>query len=104
MLWTLVAVTGLLYLALTLVCFVPPKLINLPVGAERRAAAIPVAFAMVGWLKAETMWIFAALIWTTIAVAQGRSQGLTVWFAPTVLVVVLGTVAFHIWQMTRRSG
>jgi uncharacterized membrane protein len=100
-LWTLVGVACSVYLAMTLFRFLPAKAISLPVPAERRAAAMPVAFAMVGWMKAEMAWIFAVVTWSLVAVAQGRSKGLSPWFTPALLVTVSGTVAYYFWQMTR---
>ena len=100
-LWLLAGVTCVLYLMLTLVRFLPQSLINLPVGPDRRAAAMPIAMEMIDWLKAEMVWIFAALIWAVVAVAQGRNAGLSVWFLPVTLVAVFGTIAFYIVRMMR---
>jgi uncharacterized membrane protein len=103
-LWTLVGVACGVYLVMTLFRFLPAKAISLPVPAERRVAAMPIAFAMVGWMKAEMAWIFAADTWFLVAVAQGHCKGLIPWFTPVVLVTLSGTVAYYFWQMTRIEG
>ena len=57
-LWALVGVTCFLYAVLSLVRFLPPKLMNVPVTEEHRAAAIPISLEMVGWVKAEITCMF----------------------------------------------
>jgi uncharacterized membrane protein len=95
-LWHLVGVTCALYLMLTLLRFLPPSLINLPVGPDRRAAAMPIAMATIGWIKAEIAWTFALSIWTIVALAQGRIEAMSAWFLPATLIVIFGTIAYYL--------
>ena len=103
-LWVLVGLVCVLYVSLSLMHFLPANLINVPVAAEQRAEAIPIAMEMVGWLKAETTCMFAFILWSVVSVAQERSQGLGAWFLPVTLVVILGTIAFYLMQMMRLGG
>ena len=98
-LWMVAGVACALYAGMTLLGLLPASMINVPVSPERRAAAVPMAMEMVGWLKAEMVWIFAALCAAMVRVGLGRDDGLSIWFLPVVLGVVLGTVVFYLWRM-----
>jgi len=98
-LWFLVGITCLVYLGMTMIPFAPKGSFNLPVSAEHRTAAIPLALDMVAWLKAELTWIFAAITWATVVVAQGRSKGITQWFIPLAIGVVFATSLYYIARM-----
>jgi len=100
-LWALVGVTCFLYAVLSLVRFLPPKLMNVPVTEEHRAAAIPISLEMVGWVKAEITCMLAYIVWSAVAVVQGHSQGLGVWFLPVTLVTIFGTSLFYTLRMRR---
>lgn len=100
-LWALVGVTCFLYAMLSLVRFLPTSLMNVPVGEEQRATAIPICFDMIGWLKAEIMCMFAFIVWTAVAVVQGRSQGLGGWFLPVTMIAIFGTVVFYLVRIRR---
>jgi hypothetical protein len=54
---------------------------------------------MVAWLKAELTWIFAAITWATVVVAQGHSKGMTDWFIPLAVGVVFATSIYYIARM-----
>jgi uncharacterized membrane protein len=98
-LWALVGIACVLYLGFTLVRFIPAKFINVPVRAEQRAAAIPVALEMLAWLKAETACIFAYIIVSIVSIAQARSLGLSPWFMPLTMIVLFATIAFYLTRM-----
>ena len=98
-LWMVAGVACALYAGMTLLGLLPASMINVPVSPERRAAAVPMAMEMVGWLKAEMVWIFAWLCAAMVRMGQGRGNGLSIWFLPVVLVVVFGTVALYLWRM-----
>jgi uncharacterized membrane protein len=100
-LWMLVAVACFLYVVLTLVRFLPSSLINVPVAQEQRAAAIPISLEMIEWVKAETICMFAFIVWTAVAVVQGRSLGLGAWFLPVTLLAIFGTIAFYLTRIMR---
>jgi uncharacterized membrane protein len=103
-LWLIVGLSCVLYAVLSLVRFLPTSLINVPVAQEQRAAAIPISFEMIAWLKAEVMCMFAFLTWTVVGVVEGRGQGLGVWFLPVTMVVIFGTIAFYLVRMLRLKG
>jgi uncharacterized membrane protein len=103
-LWALVGVACFLYAMLSLVRFLPPSAMNMPVAQEQRAAALPMTLEMIEWVKAETICMFAYIVWTAVGVAQGRSLGLGAWFLPLTLVVIFGTIAFYMVRMRRLKG
>jgi uncharacterized membrane protein len=98
-LWMMPGLVFILYIVMTLVPLISPSMIHLPVSAEKREAAAPIAMEMVGWLKAEIVWTFAILCVTMVRVGMGRTQGLGPWFAPVELVIVFGTVGFYLWRI-----
>ena len=102
-LWFLVGITCLVYLGLTMIPFAPKGSFRLPISPKLRAAAVPLALDMVAWLKAELTWIFAAITWSTVVVAQGRSRGMTEWFIPLAMGVVIVTVLYYIARMLALS-
>jgi uncharacterized membrane protein len=102
-LWFLVGITCLVYLGMTMIRFAPSSSFSVPVSPELRATAIPIALDMVAWLKAELTWIFAAITWSMVVVAQGRSKGMTEWFIPLAVGVVLATALYYIARMMRLS-
>jgi hypothetical protein len=100
-LWIIVGLACFLYAVLSLMRFLPPKLMNVPVSEEHRAAAIPISLEMVGWIKAEITFMFAYIVWSAVAVVQGQSQGLGAWFLPVTLVAIIGTSLFYSLRMIR---
>jgi len=76
---------------------------NLPpwVTPEQRAQVLPSALATLGWLKAEVMWIFAWMAWTTVGVALGFSTGLGAAFLPVSLLIVGLTLAGLLRNLAR---
>jgi len=100
-LWLFVAITCVVYLGMTLIRFAPQSSFSVPVNRVQRAAAIPIALDMVAWLKAEITWLFAAVTWSIVAVAQGRSKGLSEWFTPVSQLCIFGTALVYIVRMMR---
>lgn len=90
--WTLPCVAVFLYLLLTLTCR-HPELASLPasITEEQRGIARPQIIELLGWVRAEVMWMFAWLTWTTVQVALGRSSGLSAAFGPVTLGSILLT-------------
>ena len=86
---------------LTLVSFAMESRISLPVRSAGRAATVPVAMEMLGWLKVETIWIAAVLCAMMVRIGLGQAHGLGLWFVPVELSVVFGTAGFYMWRMTR---
>jgi len=103
-LWFLVVITCLVYLGLTMIPFAPKGSFSLPVSPQLREASFPLALDMVAWLKAELTWIFAAITWSMVVVAQGRSKGMTPWFTPLAFGVVFATVLYYIARMLALSA
>ncbi len=64
---------------------------------------MPLGTAVVGWLKAEVLWIFAWLMLTTVQIALGRSSGLSAAFLPVSLGVVAITVGFFWRRMLKEA-
>jgi uncharacterized membrane protein len=102
-LWTLVGVIFFSYALLTAVPYLPEKYINLPVSAEQRAAAMPIAMRMLGWIKAETVWLLVWLVWSSVSIARGLSTGLSPLFLPVVIGVELVTIVLTLWR-TMQAG
>jgi uncharacterized membrane protein len=100
-LWFPVAIACVVYLAMTLVRFLPQNSFSGPFNEEQRAAAIPIGLDMVAWMNAEMTWIFAGTTWLMVALAQGRSPDLLLWFIFPALGVVFATVIYHVARMVR---
>ena len=101
-LWEIVGIACLIYLVLTLVRFAPASSFSVPVPPQQRAAAIPIALEMIAWIKAETMCMFAFILWAVVAASEGRSQALlSPWFLPATLLAIFATVAFYTARMMR---
>jgi hypothetical protein len=95
-------VTVLLYCLLSLVCFFPESFnYPVPVTDENRGRLEPIAFALLGWLKAELAWLFVYLTWGSIRAAVGQAQGLGWEFLPATLAAVLGTIIAGVVRMRR---
>jgi len=103
-LWFPVVIACVVYVGMTLVRYLPASPMNYPFDPEKHAAARPIGLAMVGWLKAETTWLFAAVTWFMVAEARGQSPDIeNTWFVPLTLGVVFATVNYHIVRMVRLS-
>ncbi len=104
--WVLVflpAVAFVMYIGLTVLSRIPHRFNYWwAINEQNAAKQYRVAVSMVGWLKAEVVWMFAFITWTTIRVAMGKSEGLGAAFLPVVLGVVFGTVAVHLVLAYRR--
>jgi len=89
-------VTVGLYLVITIVSQFPAAF-NYPVRviAENRARLEELALAMVTWLKAELVWVFAGLQWFTINAAWS-GKGVLPLFFPVGIAVVFGTVGWYL--------
>jgi len=95
--WFLPAISIFLYLLLTVVTRFP-RSFNYPVKVtdENRPRLEPLALGLLGWVKAEVLFILAWITLGTIRVALGKAAGL----GPAFLFVSLGVVAVTIgWYM-----
>lgn len=97
-------IATVLYVGLTFVSRFP-RVFNYPVKLteENQARLMPLGTAVVGWLKAEVLWIFAWLMLTTVQIALGRSSGLSAAFLPVSLGVVAITVGFFWRRMLKEA-
>jgi hypothetical protein len=93
-----------LYLVLTVVTRYPAYFnFPVPVTDINRQTLRELAVDMIGWLKAEVVWIFGWLTIRTISTARGPSLGLGLAFTPISLGVVAVTIAFY-WDRMTRAG
>ena len=90
-------ITVVLYVLLTALSFFP-QFFNFPwpITEDNATAQYRLARTMLGWLKVELVAIFAYINWQIIQAAQGHAPGLGLWFLPVVLLIVFGTLAWHI--------
>lgn len=96
------AVAFAIYLIITFVALFPSAF-NYPVRvtASNRAQLEELALGMIAWLKAELVCFFAGLPWVIIeAVRSGRGT-LSPWVVPPALVVIFGTVGWHLVAVFR---
>ena len=102
-LWILVAFAAFEYILLSLIRFIPQNSISMPVRPEQRAAALPFAFAMIDWIKAEVSCLFAFIMQSMIAAARGRGEALTALFTPVIFGVVFVVFATSLYYIARMS-
>jgi uncharacterized membrane protein len=96
-LWLLPEASVLLYGALFVVGLFPRFYsLPVPVGDPRRPQLEALASQMLGWIKAEVMWLFAFLTWMSIRAARHQSSGLGVATMPCLALLVLSTVAIYL--------
>jgi len=53
---------------------------------------------MIILLKTEIVWLFAYIVWQTIQTALGKAKGLGAEFLPIFLILIFGTVGFHLFK------
>jgi uncharacterized membrane protein len=93
------------YLIISIVALFPAAF-NYPVRvtASNHAQLEELALSMIVWLKVEMVCFFTALQWVILqAVRNGRGT-LSPWVVPPALVIVFGTVIWHLVAMFRASG
>jgi uncharacterized membrane protein len=104
-LWLRPAEACILYVAMTLVQFLPPNGVNFPADPKHRAAARLITLEMVGWFRAEIVWILAASTWWRVAAAEsGKARNL--WYVPEIAVAFIAfvTVLLYSWRIVRLGG
>jgi uncharacterized membrane protein len=69
-------------------------------GAERQRQ---LGKSLISAIKAQVMWLFAAISWQSARVAAGRAGGLGEAFVPLVLVVVAATLVVYL-VLASRAG
>ena len=66
-----------------------------PENEERQKALMT---SLLGWIKAESVWLFVFIEWQSIQVAMSRAQGLGGLFLPVTLAVIFGTIVYYLWR------
>lgn len=104
MLWLLPVVATAIYLLMTLVSRYPGAF-NFPVRVTpgNRAQLEGITLDMIAWLKTELLCLFAGIQHQIVQFARRGHGTLSPLFVPAFLVVVFGTVAWHITAMRRVS-
>ena len=102
MLWMMPVMATGVYLLMSLVARYPSSF-HFPgrIHPSARRGLEAVALGMISWLKAEVVFLFALIQYKTIEFARGGRGTLSPLFMPAVLVVVFGTMAWHIAAMRR---
>jgi uncharacterized membrane protein YphA (DoxX/SURF4 family) len=102
--WTLPVIATVLYVGLTFVSRFP-RTFNYPVKLtdENQWRLEPLGVALVGWVKAEVLWVFAGLTLTTVLIALGRGSRLSAIFLPVSLAVVAFTVCIF-WKRMLKAA
>lgn len=102
LLFILPAIGLLLFFGLTFMRKSPHSF-NYPVAIteENAAQKYRLAITMVNVLKYVTTLLFAYLLWNSVRVGLGLSEGLGAWFLPVVLVSVFGTIIYFINRMAK---
>ena len=101
-LFTLPAITVVLYVLLTVVGFFP-YIFNFPwrITEQNAEAQYRLAHTMLAWLKVELVALLGFIHWSLLQAALGQSEGLSIWFLPVGLVVVFGTIGVYIRLLYR---
>lgn len=102
MLWLLPIMATVIYLLMTMVALFPSSFhFPLRTTAATRPQIEAVALNMIASLKAEVAFLFFWIQFQTIRFARTGHAALPSWFLPGVLVVVFGTIVWHIAAMRR---
>ena len=104
MLWMMPAMATGIYLLMSLVARYPLSF-NFPMrihpSARRQLEGL--ALRMLSWIKAEVMGLFACIQYKIIELARAGRGTLSAFFLPLVMVVIFGTIAWHIAAMRRAA-
>ena len=105
MLWLMPVVAIVIYVLMTLVARYPGAFhFPLRTTAMGRRQLEAIALAMLSWLKAEVVCLFAWVQYQTIQLARRGEGALSPFFLPAVLVAVFATILWHISAMRRAGG
>jgi len=56
------------------------------------------ARSLLGWMKAEIIWLFVGLNWLTVQTALGKIKGLGTTFTVVSLLIIFGTVCIYLYK------
>ncbi len=102
-LWILPLLGAVLYLILTLVAKNPYSM-NIPIQLDRENPEIrSLLRSMAITLKAVVLLIFICVIWFSINIAMGNSDGLGVWFLPSTLAAIFLPMLGY-WRKLNQVG
>jgi len=98
-LWILPALSVVLYAGLTVLSKYP-HIYNYawPITPKNTRAQYQIARQMIIILKTAIVLIFAYIVWQTIQTALGKSNGLGAEFMPVFLILIFGTIGFHLFK------
>jgi hypothetical protein len=103
--WTvalLPAVGLVMYLAMSRVRRAPHQFnYPWPITRENAAGMYRAGAVLMTCVKAEVVWLFTYIEWTTFRVALGEARGLGTWFLPATVALMAATVVLSIVQMSR---
>ena len=103
-LWLLAANAVFVYGVMSAVPFLPLK-VNLlrPLTSEQESAAKVPALELVGWVKAEIVWMIGYVCLGVVRNGLGLQQTLGSAFLPVTLPVIGATCGYHFVQMMRAT-
>ena len=104
LLWILPGFGSILYAGMTIVTRFP-EAFNYParVTPANRAVLQGLALRMIAWLKVEVMCLFAGIQYVTIESARRGGGALPPFSMGTAIVVVFGTIGWHVIAMRRSA-
>ena len=96
------AVSLLLYLALTVLSRFPHSFnYPWPITGRNVARQYQIGRAMILSLKVESVLIFLYLQWRVVRILERNLEGLGRGFAPAVLILLIGTMTYFVFQAYR---
>ncbi|MGI6679205.1 MAG: DUF1648 domain-containing protein [Dehalobacterium sp.] len=72
-----------------------------PITEKNARAQYRLARSLLGWMKAEIIWLFLYITWVTVLVALGRQDGMGPAFIFVSLGVIFGTVGVYFFRAAR---
>lgn len=72
-----------------------------PVTEQNLMRQYRIARSLLLWIKVETAWLVAFVVWQIIRVALRETERLNITFFLVILFIVLVTVGFHLYQAYR---
>ncbi len=102
MLWLIPLMTAVIYGLMTLVARYPSAFnFTMRIKPATRPRLESIALNLISWLKVEVLGLFFWIQFQAIRYARRGSGELSPAFLPLVLVVIFGTIAWHIITMRR---
>lgn len=100
-LWLVPAGALVLYAAMTAATRFP-RLVNLPFAVDRDSPEVQrLLLRLLGTVKVLTLAVLAYLVWSTVQVARGQSDGLSPLLLPVVLVGAVVPLIVFLMRLSR---